>query len=100
MFKGRNVNIDESTREYFRKYGQAIKQRIQNKPIRSGYKIWYLNLEGGYLYNFKLYQGKGSVNPKYSEYGHGPAVVLDLKEALPENETFHFFTDNLFQVLI
>ena len=45
---------------YFRKFGRRLKQRMPMKPIRYGYKVWCLNLKGGYLYDFKVYHGKGS----------------------------------------
>ena len=52
------VNVDESMVEYFGKSGNALKQRIPTKPIRSGYKVWALNLDDGYLFNCEIYQGK------------------------------------------
>ena len=45
----KELNVDESMIPYFGKYGQKLKQRMPMKPIRSGYKVWCLNLKGGYL---------------------------------------------------
>ena len=56
------LNINESMIPYYGKFGQTLKQRMPLKPIQSGYKIWCLNLQGGYLYDFEVYQGKGSKN--------------------------------------
>ena len=35
-----------------------------------------------------IYQSKGSGNLDYSEFGHGPVVVLNLKTSLAANESF------------
>ena len=58
----KKMNIDESMIPYIGKFGNALKQHMPKKPIRFWYKVWCLNLEGGYLYDFKVYQGKGSRN--------------------------------------
>ena len=58
----KNVTIDDSMIIYYGKFGQSLKQRMPMKPNRSGYKVWCLNLQGGYLYDFEVYQGKGSKN--------------------------------------
>ena len=96
IFDSCNVSVDESMREYFGKSGQALKQRMPSKPIRSGYKIWCLNLQGGFLHNFRVYQGAGSKNQYSDEFGCGPSVVLDLKDSLPEDRKFKFYIDNYF----
>ena len=69
-----SLNVDESMIPYFSKFGQRLKQRMPMKPIRSGYKVWCLNLEGGYLYDLEIYQGKGSKNHYSAEFGVGPSV--------------------------
>ena len=43
------------------------------KPFRSGYKVWCLNLQGGYLYDFEVYQGKGFKNEFSDKFGLGPS---------------------------
>ncbi len=58
-----------------------MRQRIPNKPIRMGYKVWCINSKDGYLNTFTMYQGKGSQNEYSSDYGLrlGPSkFVLDL----------------------
>ncbi len=40
---------------YYGRHGS--KQRIQNKPIRSGYKVWVLAEVLGYVVQFDPYQG-------------------------------------------
>ena len=42
--------------EYFRRHG--CKQCIRGKPIRFGYKVWYLNTSDGYLATFDVYHGR------------------------------------------
>ena len=56
----KNVNVNESMIPYYEKFGQKLKQQMPLKPVRSGYKVWCLNLQGGYLYNSEVYQGKCS----------------------------------------
>ena len=54
------------------------------KPIRCGYKVWCLNLQGRYLYNFEVYQGKGSKNEYADDFVFGPSVVIGLVKSLPK----------------
>ena len=58
----KEINVDESMLEYFGKFGQKLKQMMPQKPIRSGYKMWCLNIDNRYLYTFEVYQGAGSSN--------------------------------------
>ena len=76
-------HIDELTKKISRGIGllykfqpHALKQHMPKKPIRFGYKVWCLNLEGGYLYDFNVYQGKSSQNKFSEKFGCGPSVVL------------------------
>ena len=55
------------------------------KPIRSGYKVWYLNLQGGYLYNVEVYQSKGSTNKDADYFGLGSSVVIGLVKSLSKS---------------
>ena len=89
------VNVDESMVEYFGKTGNALKQRMPKKPIRSGYKVWCLNLDDGYLLDCEVYQGKGSQSEYQAEFGHGPGVVLGLIDSLPKGH-FQVYLDNFF----
>ena len=65
------------------------------KPIWFGYKVWCLNLEGGYLYDFEVYQGKGSQNEYTVEFGVGPRIVLGLLQSLPQG-SYGMFIENYF----
>ena len=40
--------VDESMVQYFGKSGNALKQRMPMKPIRSGNKVWSLNVDNEY----------------------------------------------------
>ena len=70
------LNIDESMIPYYGKFGQTPKQRMPLKPIQSGYKVWCLDLQGGYLYDLEVCQCKGSKNEFSDKFGLGPSVVL------------------------
>ena len=94
-FETSTINVDESMIEYFGKYGNKLKQRMPSKPIRSGYKVWALNLSDGYLHSFEVYQGKGSQSSFQAEFGHGPGVVLGLLENI-KSSNYHVFIDNYF----
>ena len=54
-----------------------------------------MNLQGGYLYNFEVYQGKGSKNEFSDIFGLGPSVVLGLLKSLPPRQ-FCAYIDNYF----
>ena len=94
-------NVDESMIPYYGKYGNSLKQRMPQKPIRSGYKVWALNLRGGYCYSFEIYQGKGSQNQYTAKLGCGPSVALDLFDKLPKQggARYKLYLDNYFTSL-
>ena len=49
--------------------------------MKSGYKVWYLNLQGGYLYNVEVSQGKGSKN-KYPDDFNQKGVIRSIKSKM------------------
>ena len=56
------LSIDESMVPY---YGRHIsKMFIKGKPIRFGYKLWYMSGSDGYPYHLILYQGKEAMRSK------------------------------------
>ena len=93
--KTKSINVDESMIPYFGKFGQRLKQRMPLKPIRSGYKVWCFNIKGGYLYDFKIYQGKGSIDDYAKEFGLGSSVVLSYLES-SGTSNYSVFIDNYF----
>ncbi len=93
----KNLSVDEAMLPYFGKNNS--KQRIQNKPVRVGYKMWVLAEESGYVVQFDPYQGAKSTGPTRSSptsWGLGEKVVLELLEVLPQGVSYHVFMDNFF----
>ena len=74
------------------------RQRINNKPIRVGYKFWVLGKGYGYVIQFKTYQGAkvGKQIAAQTRWGLGEKFVLDLTECLPEWVSYHIHMDNCF----
>lgn len=94
-----NLDLDESMIEYFGRHG--CKQCIRNKPIRFGFKAWSLNSPNGYLLQFDIYQGSGTIAAQEHEekYGKGGGTLLNLIECLPDcikDLPLHFYFDNYF----
>ncbi len=92
-----NKSVDEAMVPY---YGRnSSKQRIQNKPVRVGYKMWVMAETSGYVIDFDPYQGaKGGKSAKATNttWGLGEQVVLRAAEALPMDGAQHLFMDNFF----
>lgn len=88
-----NLSIDETMIEYFGHHG--CKQRIQGKPIRSGFKAWNLATSSGRLIHSELYCGKKTKLDDFG-LGHGGNVVIGLleKSEIQSGVNVHF--DNYF----
>ncbi|XP_068247878.1 piggyBac transposable element-derived protein 2-like [Palaemon carinicauda] len=82
----KSLSHDEAMVEYYGKHG--CKQCIRMKPIRFGYKVWYLNSDDGYQVTFDLYQGRtyegNEVNEKV--FGKCAATVLKNIDSLSEDK--------------
>ena len=92
-----HLAVDEAMIAYFGK--NHSKQRIQNKPVRVGYKMWVLAEESGYIVQFDPYQGAKSNGPQRStprSWGLGEMTVLELVEKMPKDISYHIFVDNFF----
>lgn len=93
-----NLSFDESMIAYFGRHG--CKQYIKGKPIRFGYKSWSLCTPSGYMVNFEIYQGKGTVTTtEYDQFGKCAAPLLCMIDDFPhdvQSLPFHFYFDNLF----
>ena len=92
-----HLSVDEAMLPYFGKNNS--KQRIQNKPVRVGYKMWVLAEDSGYVVQFDPYQGAKSAGPTRASpttWGLGEKVVLELLEVLPQGFSYHVFMDNFF----
>ncbi|XP_031350462.1 piggyBac transposable element-derived protein 3-like [Photinus pyralis] len=78
------TSIDEAMIPYYGRHG--LKQHIQGKPIRFGYKAWCWNMKSGYLIDFEIYQGsKGEPNVYRADYGLGGSIVLAFADKLPRS---------------
>ena len=94
------LSIDESMvpyREHF-----SIKQYIRNKPIRFGYKFWFLCGADGYPHNFELYKGKdnGQKEPLGTPVVKRMSSIIESDEC--KNHAIHFdnfFTSYFFHML-
>ena len=74
-------SIDESMVLF--KGRSTLKQYCPMKPIKRGYKLWVRADMDGYISKFDVYQGKsGKENQKWSEFGLGESVVLEMCEDL------------------
>ena len=96
-----DLSVDESMILYYGRNNS--KQWIQNKPVRSGYKMRVLAESNGYVINFDPYQGAkngktAGANDK--TWGLGEIVVLSLLHVLPENVCYRVTTDNFFYVFL
>ena len=92
-----DLSVGESMLPYFGRNGR--KQRIQNKPVRSGYKMWVLAESNGYVINFDPYQGAKNGKKHHSSetsWGLGETVVLSLLDVMSENIGYHVFIDHIF----
>ena len=72
-----------------------MKQRMPINPIRSGYKLWSLNLDDGYMYNCEIYQGRKNQSQYQVSFGHGPGVVLGIMDAIPKGNN-EVYVENFF----
>ena len=65
-----------------------MKQYVENKPVKWGFKFWYgCASETGYLYQFDLYLGK----KEGAEENLGPSVVLKTTESLQNSHCIFFY---------
>ena len=92
-----DLSVDESMLPYFGR--NSSKQRIANKPVRMGYKMWVLAESLGYVIKFEPYQGAKNGRSCISsdkQWGLGESVVLSLLSVLPKSPSFTVFFDNFF----
>ena len=73
-------------------------QRIKNKPISVGYKIWVLVEKYEYVIQFDPYQEAKPEKQIASKtrWGLGEMVVLCLMEGLTPNVNYHILMDKYF----
>lgn len=73
----------------------SLKQYIKNKPHKWGIKIFARAGACGFVHDFEIYVGKGTVtNP--TDLGISGDIVLRLCQSLPHNKNHKLFMDNWF----
>lgn len=88
-----NLSVDETMVEYYGRHG--CKQRIQAKPIRSGFKIWNLSTSSGYVLHSEPYCGQLTQLPDL-DLGHGGNVVAGLLQKANIQQGHKVHCDNYF----
>ncbi|KYQ91206.1 hypothetical protein DLAC_08129 [Tieghemostelium lacteum] len=92
-----NIAIDEGIVPSENTAG--LKEYIQDKPGRWGYKFWKLVDEKGYLYFFDLYAGKNSVTKEGTDKIWETIVKKLLKESKVLGHNHIIYTDNFFTTI-
>ncbi|KAK2723680.1 hypothetical protein QYM36_002127 [Artemia franciscana] len=75
----------------------SLKQYNPKKPHKWGYKFISRAGESGFVYDFEMYTGKGSVD--VSDLGVGADFVLRLARGIPKHKNYKLFFDNWFSSL-
>ena len=91
-----NHSISDSIIPYYGKHG--TKQFIRGKPIRFGFKLWYIISSEGYLFHAGPYGGVDIDLPD-TGLGQGADVVLGLIEKCEVKAGSTVTFDNLFTSL-
>lgn len=73
----------------------SIKQYIKNKPHKWGIKVFARAGVSGFVYDFQIYVGKGTVQ-SVSPLGISGDIVVKLCDSLPHNQNYKVFMDNWF----
>ncbi|ENN74459.1 hypothetical protein D910_05403 [Dendroctonus ponderosae] len=93
--------VGEAMVPYFGRHG--CKQFIHGKPIRYGYKLWVGATRLSFVSWFEPYQGASTnISKIYSDYGVGPAVVLECADVLLKkwpDKKHHLYFDNFFTTI-
>jgi hypothetical protein len=73
-----------------------LKQYIKNKPHKWGIKIFALADSKGFVYDFEIYTGKGTVKSDRTSLGISGDIVVRLLESVPKSVGYKVFFDNWF----
>ena len=75
-----------------------LKQYIPANPTKWGIKLWGRCRSTGFLYDFDVYQGKGTGidGDNVEACGPGGNVVLQLCKSINSGHNYKIFTDNYF----
>lgn len=74
-----------------------LKQYVRNKPHKWGFKVFTRAGASGLMYDFEIYQGKGTC-PE-TGLGFSGDIVMALTSELPEEKNFKVYFDNWFSSL-
>ncbi|XP_064646212.1 piggyBac transposable element-derived protein 3-like [Lineus longissimus] len=90
-----NQSIDEIMVAF--KGRSLIKQYMEKKPKKWGFKLWG-RCSYGFCHDFNVYQGRGTgIDEELAPgCGLGGSVVMQLCQSLPKNRQFKIFADNYF----
>lgn len=94
-----NHSIDEMMVPYKGTRAGNLRQYIQNKPHKWGYKIFVRAGVSGIIYDFIPYTGKGmatKLNEVEKTFGIGGQVVIYLCKTIPQPLQARVFFDNFF----
>ncbi|XP_039968750.1 piggyBac transposable element-derived protein 3-like [Bactrocera tryoni] len=89
------LSVDEQMIPYFGRH--SCKMFIKGKPIRFGFKSWFLCSESGYLFSSILYGG--AATPHDKNIGLGAQTVLDLLANVTDPDCHIIFFHNFFFIL-
>lgn len=95
-------SIDEMMVPYKGTRAGNLRQYIQNKPHKWGYKIFMRTGVSGLIYDFLPYTGKGMATNLTAEekiFGIGGQVVIMLCKSLPPDMNVRVYFDNFFCTL-
>jgi len=71
-----------------------LKQYVRNKPHKWGFKVFTRTGASGLMYDFEIYQGKGTC-PE-TGLGFSRDIVMALTSELPEGKNFKVYFDSWF----
>ena len=93
-----HISADESMVAFIGRHG--AKQYIHGKPIKFGYKLWFMATLMGYFIQFRPYAGKDTIMEEYDDIGLGlgASVVANLAKILAnvDDWNYHIAMDNFF----
>lgn len=94
--KDENLCVDEMMIPF--KGKTALRQYMPKKPIKWGIKVFCLCSSKGMIYDFEIYQGKGTVSISQN-LGFCADIVVYLTKTISDNTNFKLFLTIIFLLL-
>lgn len=94
--KDENLCVDEMMVPF--KGTTGLRQYMPKKPTKWGMKIFCLCSSKGIVYDFEIYQGKGTILNQ-SKLGFCSDIVIHLSKTIPEHSNHKLYFDNYFTTL-